>query len=191
MLLGGGSENIASVNPRLLEAATMQGLRDGFVVEEPVYTAEVESSFGTYVELSIQNEIAGAYDLDRIAIGIARGQVERTRPAEIFNSVIDPGFFQLRKRAPVEGVRVRTAVGANGGSQFLTKYGRENGACGLFDIHFVLIRCSFHAIRSSFCAIRRRACPFRPSGISCDRAGNALSLAPCNLPTYKTESFSL
>ncbi len=94
----------------------------------------------TYVELSIQNESAGAYELGTLAIGIASGHVERTRPGEIFYGVIYPGLFQLRKRAAVEDVCVRTVARANGGSLSPEKGGRENGACGLVDIDFVLIR---------------------------------------------------
>ncbi len=84
MLLGGGSENIASVKSECFEKRTTeQGLTDGLVDDEPAYTAEGESSSMTYVELSIQNKSAGAYELAALAIGIARGHVERTRPGEI------------------------------------------------------------------------------------------------------------
>ncbi len=67
-------------------------------------------------------------------------------PGEIFYGVIDPGLFQLRKRVAVEDVRVRTVAGANGGSPFPAKGGRENGACGLVDIEFVLICGSLDAL---------------------------------------------
>ncbi len=68
------------------------------------------------------------------------------RPGEIFYGLIDPGLFQLRKRAAFEYVLVFTVVGANGGSPFLAKCGGENGACGLIDIDFVLIRGSLDAL---------------------------------------------
>ncbi len=100
----------------------------------------------TYVELSIQSETAGAYELGTLAIGIASRHVECTWSDEILNDVIGPGLFQLRRRAAVEDVRVGTVLGADGGSQFLAKGGRENGARGLVDTDFVLIRCSLDTL---------------------------------------------
>ncbi len=59
----------------------------------------------TYVELSIKNKSAGAYELGTLAIGIASGHVERTGSEEVFYSVIYPGLFPLYKHAAVEDGR--------------------------------------------------------------------------------------
>ncbi len=64
----------------LREAGEKQGLANDLVGDEPAYTTEGESSSMAYVELSIQNESVGAYELGSLAIGIASGNVERTRP---------------------------------------------------------------------------------------------------------------